>query len=202
MISRLRGNVVSIEREAIVLDVGGIGFSVSVPSGTRASLGRVGEEVRLFTAMVVRDDSMDLYGFESTEEREFFHMLCEVKGIGPRTALSILSSLSPERLSMAISAGDIAMLATAPGVGKRTAERLAVELRGKVGQFLSGESAMTGTPVDTDQTATGDAISALTSLGYSPLEAERAVAAAVAAGYSDDASAIIRAALSRMSRVE
>jgi len=174
MISRLRGQVISVEREAIVLDVGGIGFSVSVPSGTRASLGRIGEEVRLHTAMVVRDDSVDLYGFESTGEREFFHMLCEVKGIGPRTALSILSSLSPESLSMAISAGDIATLATAPGVGKRTAERLAVELqRERWGQFLSDKPAMAGATIDTDQTASGDAISALTSLGYSPLEAEK-----------------------------
>jgi Holliday junction DNA helicase RuvA len=97
MISQLRGKVASIERDAIVLDVGGIGFSVSVTSGTRATLGRIGEEVRLFTAMVIRDDCVNLYGFESVEEREFFHMLCEVKGIGPKTALSILSSLSPRR---------------------------------------------------------------------------------------------------------
>ncbi|HHY61610.1 MAG TPA: Holliday junction branch migration protein RuvA [Firmicutes bacterium] len=202
MISQLRGKVASIERDAIVLDVGGIGFSVSVTSGTRATLGRIGEEVRLFTAMVIRDDCVNLYGFESVEEREFFHMLCEVKGIGPKTALSILSSLSPETLSMAISSGDIAMLATAPGVGKRTAERLAVELKGKVGQFISDEFIERGASANADSTAAQDAISALVSLGYLPVEAERAVAAAVAAGYSDDASAIIRAALSRMSRAE
>ncbi|MEA4882086.1 MAG: Holliday junction branch migration protein RuvA [Clostridia bacterium] len=201
MISQLRGRVAALERDAVVLDVGGIGFRVSVPAGTRASLGRVGEEVRLLTTMVIREGFVGLYGFETSEERGLFEMLRDVSGIGPKTALSILSTLPPDRLILAISSGDIRTLSTAPGVGKRTAERLAVELRGKVGELAPADAAP-DSGADYGSGQVGDAISALVSLGYSPVEAERAVATAVAAGCSGEASVIIRAALSRLARTE
>lgn len=204
MISQLRGKLVGMDRDALVIEVGGIGFRLSATAGARAAAGQSGNEARLFTEMVVRDDSIDLYGFETTQERELFGILREVKGVGPKTALSILSALSVSQLVMAVSTGDVRTLASAPGVGKRTAERLAMELRDKVGGFtVDGLLDINEVP-----TAVGmggvpaDAAAALVALGYSVGEAERAVAAAVAAGYTDNASAIIKAALSRLSGAE
>jgi Holliday junction DNA helicase RuvA len=204
VISQLRGKLVGMDRDALVIEVGGIGFRLSATAGARAAAGQSGNEARLFTEMVVRDDSIDLYGFETTQERELFGILREVKGVGPKTALSILSALSVSQLVMAVSTGDVRTLASAPGVGKRTAERLAMELRDKVGGFtVDGLLDINEVP-----TAVGmggvpaDAAAALVALGYSVGEAERAVAAAVAAGYTDNASAIIKAALSRLSGAE
>ena len=105
-----------------MIKVGGVGFQVWASAGARSLASAVGEEVRVFTTLVVREDALSLYGFESVDERELFSVLCDVKGIGPKTALSILSSLSFETIVGAVSAGDIATLASAPGVGKRTAE--------------------------------------------------------------------------------
>ena len=196
-----------MDGDAMVVDVGGVGFRVSATAGARALAGQSGNEARLFTEMVVREDSIDLFGFETAQERELFGILREVKGVGPKTALSILSALSVSRLVMAVSTGDVHTLASAPGVGKRMAERLAMELRDKVGGFAVGG----GLP-DIDQAAgaaagmgggaPADAAAALVALGYSVGEADRAVAAAVAAGYAENASAIIKAALSRLSGAE
>ena len=147
MISQLRGRVVGMDGDAMVVDVGGVGFRVSATAGARALAGQSGNEARLFTEMVVREDSIDLFGFETAQERELFGILREVKGVGPKTALSILSALSVSRLVMAVSTGDVHTLASAPGVGKRMAERLAMELRDKVGGFAVG-----GLP-DIDQAA-------------------------------------------------
>lgn len=201
MISQLRGRLIGYDKEAMVIDVGGVGFRVWASAGARSLASAVGDEVRLHTTMIVREDALSLYGFESTEERELFAVLCDVKGIGPKTALSILSHLSLGTIVAAVNTGDIATLATAPGVGKRTAERLAMELRDKVGRFstadeegaaeLGGAAAPPGSPE-------ADAVSALISLGYSAVEAQRAVRAATAAGYGGNAAAIIRASLARL----
>lgn len=209
MISQLRGRVVGADRDSLVIDVGGVGFCVSATAGARAAAGPIGNEARLFTEMVVRDDCIDLYGFETADERELFGILREVKGVGPKTALSILSTLNAERLVLAISTGDIQTLASAPGVGKRTAERLAMELRDKVGRFAPqgisdaawAAAAGAGAGVGVGGGALEDARAALMALGYSMGEADRATAAAVAAGYTD-ASAIIKAALARLGRAE
>jgi len=183
VISQLKGKFIGYDKDAMVIEVGGIGFRVWASAGAKSLVGEVGDEVRLFTTMVVREDSLSLYGFESVDERELFDVLCDVKGIGPKTALSILSALSFETIVAAVNAGDIATLASAPGVGRRTAERLAVELRDRVRRFGPPE---------------GDAISGLMALGYSAMEAERAVRAAVVAGYRGSAAEIIRASLARL----
>lgn len=203
MISQLRGRLVGMDRDALVIDVGGIGFRVSATAGARAAAGQSGNEARLFTEMVVRDDSIDLFGFETAQERELFGILREVKGVGPKTALSILSALNVSQLVMAVSTGDVRTLASAPGVGKRTAERLAMELRDKVGAFtvegVPDIAQAAGAAAGMGGGAPADAAAALVALGYSVGEADRAVAAAVSAGYTENASAIIRAALSRLS---
>ena len=206
MISQLRGRVVGMDRDALVIDVGGVGFRVWATAGARALAGQSGNEARLFTEMVVREDSIDLFGFETAQERELFGILREVKGVGPKTALSILSALGVSRLVMAVSTGDVHTLASAPGVGKRTAERLAMELRDKVGGFAADGMPDIGRALGATAGIGGgaprDAAAALVALGYSVGEADRAVAAAVAAGYTDNASAIIKAALSRLSGAE
>lgn len=203
MIAQLRGKVVVLEKDALVLDVGGVGFRVFVPSGTRSSLGRVGEDVRLLTVMIVREDFIGLYGFETTQERELFNALCDVKGIGPKTAMGILSALSPDRLALAIATGDIGALAQAPGVGKRTAERLTVELKGRIGEIAPVDTELTrGAGSCAETSPAGDAVNALVSLGYSSYEAERAVGLVISEGVTDDASQIIRAALGKMVKGE
>ena len=206
MISQLRGKVLGMDRDALIIDVGGVGFRVSATAGARALAGQSGNEARIFTEMVVREDSIDLFGFETAQERELFGILREVKGVGPKTALSILSALSVSRLVMAVSTGDVHTLASAPGVGKRTAERLAMELRDKVGGFAADGLPDVGQALSATagmgHGAPRDAAAALVALGYSVGEADRAVAAAVAAGYTDNASAIIKAALSRLSGAE
>lgn len=196
-----------MDRDALVIDVGGVGFRVSATAGARAAVtGQGGNEARIFTEMLVREDSIDLFGFETAQERELFKILREVKGIGPKTALSILSALGVSRLVTAVSTGDVHTLASAPGVGKRTAERLAMELRDKVGGLaLDGVPGMgnaIGASAGMDAGAPADAAAALVALGYSSGEADRAVAAAMAAGYREHASAIIKAALSRLSGAE
>jgi len=206
VISQLRGRVVGMDGDALVIDVGGVGFRVSATAGAKALAGQSGNEARLFTEMVVREDSIDLFGFATCEERELFGILREVRGVGPKTALSILSALSVSRLVTAVATGDVHTLASAPGVGKRTAERLAMELRDKVGGFtvdgLPDANQAAGVVTGMAGGAPADAAAALVALGYSVGEADRAVAAAVAAGYTGNASAIIKAALSRLARAE
>ncbi len=202
MISQLRGKLIGYDKDAMIIEVGGVGFQVWASAGARSLASAVGEEVRVFTTLVVREDALSLYGFESVDERELFSVLCDVKGIGPKTALSILSSLSFETIVGAVSAGDIATLASAPGVGKRTAERLAMELRDKVGRFGASPAFAQRQSSSAPGSPEADAVSGLIALGYSAIEAERAVRAASAAGYSGNAAAIIRAALARLGPAE
>ncbi|MCR4427264.1 MAG: Holliday junction branch migration protein RuvA [Firmicutes bacterium] len=202
MIAQLKGIVAAVERDAVVLDAGGIGFRVFVPSSTRASIGRPGDEARLLTVMIVREDAVTLYGFESEEERSLFNMLQDVSGIGPKTALAMLSVLSPDRLLLAISTGDTRTLSTAPGVGKRTAERLALELRDKVGAIMRPDALEEREVAGGLGDAHGDAVRGLVALGYTVVEADRAVRAVLRDKPSDQPAAIIKAALSRLARAE
>lgn len=169
MIASLRGQLVSRGDNYAILDVGGVGFKVFVPPQTAAGLGEVGQSVELFTHLHVRENELALYGFRSPEELRLFELLLGVSGIGPKVGLKLVSLLSTQTLSDAISRGDVAALTRIPGVGKRTAERVVVELKGKLGSALE---ASTYPPL-----ATGDeeVIAALTSLGYSVNEAQAAL---------------------------
>ena len=194
-----------MDRDAVVIDVGGVGFRVSATAGARALAGQSGNEARLFTEMVVRR-TPSIFSDSRQPRSGVVRYPARVKGVGPKTALSILSALSVSRLVMAVSTGDVHTLASAPGVGKRTAERLAMELRDKVGGFAADGVPDIGQALSATTGLGGgpprDAAAALVALGYSVGEADRAVAAAVAAGYTDNASAIIKAALSRLSGAE
>lgn len=169
MITSLRGQLASRGDNYVVVDVGGVGFKVFVPPQTAAGLGDVGQPVELFTHLHVRENELALYGFRSPEELHLFELLLGVTGIGPKVGLKMVSLLSTQTLSDAISRGDAAVLTRIPGIGKRTAERVIVELKGKLGVVPEFSSYPSLTPGDTD------VIAALTSLGYSVNEAQAAL---------------------------
>ena len=168
MIHRLRGQLVQKDMEGVVVDVGGVGYRTSASSNTLRALPPVGEECVLHTRMVVREDAMLLFGFAHREERAAFDSLTAVSKVGPKLALSILSTLSPQEIAEAVGRGDVVKLASVPGLGKKTAERLVLELRGK--NLVAFDPGINGGNVGGPFV---EAREALTSLGYSIEEAER-----------------------------
>ena len=169
MISSLRGRIAATGDNYVVLDVGGVGFRVFVASTSLERLGGVGQEISLFTHMHVRENELSLYGFAGPEELQLFELLLGVSGIGPKVGLKIVSILSAETLRAAIATGDAAMLTRIPGIGKKTAERVMMDLKDKLGVSLEFVSYPALTNAD------AEVISALTSLGYSVTEAQAAL---------------------------
>jgi Holliday junction DNA helicase RuvA len=167
MIATLHGKLLSRTDDALIVNVGGVGFRVRAPTGTLANLGAVGSEVQLFTHLHVREDELSLYGFATEDELRLFETLLTVSGIGPKVALGILSATSTDTLRIAIAQGNIEILTTIPGIGKKTAQRLVLELKGKIDVSGLGEIGEL-TPVDED------VVNALINLGYSAAEATRA----------------------------
>jgi Holliday junction DNA helicase RuvA len=175
MIASVRGNVLEIGLDHAVVEVGGVGFKVRTTPGTLAGLRR-GEEARLVTTLVVREDSLTLFGFADAQARELFGLLQTVSGIGPRLALATLAVLEPDALRAALADGNITALTQVPGIGRKGAERLIVELRDKVG-------ALPGTPSPADGGGSGPAggtvraavVEALLGLGFAARQAEAAV---------------------------
>jgi holliday junction DNA helicase RuvA len=165
VIAFLEGEVAEKGAGRAVISVGGVGYDVHVPATTLAKLPAVGRRVRLHTRMVVRDDAMTLFGFVGTDERELFDLLVTVNGIGPKVALSFLSVLSPDAFRRAVRAGDLAALTIVPGVGKKVAQRVVLDLKDKLG----GDVVVLEGPLS-------DVREALMSLGLSPQEASEAMA--------------------------
>ncbi len=177
MISSLRGTLEAIGPDWIALAVGGVSLKVHVPSSTIETLGPVGTKVRLFTHLQVREDALNLYGFSSNEARSMFEVFLGIRGVGPRLALKLLSFFTPESLAATIASGDIDALSRIPGLGKKTASRIVLELKGKLDEW----ALLSGAPAD-DETAAAlialgyglaevrDAISGLPSDGDTPLE--------------------------------
>jgi len=168
MIATLEGILEYRGTDSIILNVGGIGFQVYVPGSTLSQLGAVKGKISLYTHLHLREDNVSLYGFASGEELALFQNLISVSGIGPKAALGLLSALKPEQLIMAISSGNIDLISQVPGVGKKIASRLVVELRGK----LEKEWKDVALPLGQES---ADTIAALTGLGYSLTEATNAV---------------------------
>lgn len=197
MIARLSGILAETGADQAVIDVNGVGYLVQASARTLSAIGPIGGSVLLLTEMQVREDAITLFGFGSAAERDWFRLLTSVQGVGGRVALAILSVLEPNDLSRAIASGDKAMIARANGVGPKLAQRIAMELRDKVGGIALGAGAMPAPP----GSATADAISALANLGFRPAEASAAVAAAdkeLGGGASLDA--LVRLALRKASR--
>ncbi len=193
MIGRLRGTLLSKQPPWIVLEVGGVGYELEVPMSTMYELPDSGCEAVLLTHYAVKEDRAVLYGFQREAERSLFRSLLKVSGIGARTSLAILSGMSTETFVGVVQAEDIVALSRIPGIGKRTAERIIVELRDRVAAIVSPASgSITGTQLGT-QGSLGEAMVALQQLGYKPAEATRLARTAAATG--DSAETIIRKAL-------
>lgn len=167
MIATIEGLIEFIGSDFLVVKVAGVGLRISVPTGLR-NPSLKGQLIHLFTNLVVREDSLTLYGFETDQERVFFELLLSVNGIGPRTALAIISVLSVETIRRAVLGEQAEIFARVPGVGKKTAQKILLSLQGKVGSE-SGEISLVGVDTDTE------ILEALTSLGYSVVEAQAAI---------------------------
>ncbi|MGY2086287.1 Holliday junction branch migration protein RuvA [Nocardia gipuzkoensis] len=194
MIASVRGEVLEIALDHAVIEAAGVGYRLNATPSTLAGLTR-GEEIRLYTAMIVREDSMTLYGFADTEARDLFGLLQTVSGVGPRLAMAVLAVLEPEALRKALAESNVAALTRVPGIGKRGAERMVVELRDKVNLVPvpagahGSASAAVGTPVREQVTE------ALVGLGFAAKQAEQAIDAVLADQPTADTSAALRAAL-------
>jgi len=191
MIGRLRGILAVKQPPWLVVDVNGVGYELEAPMSTFYDLPEVGREVHLFTHYAQKEDSVALYGFLRESERRLFRDVQRVSGIGARIALAILSGVSVDEFARLVQAGDVTALTRIPGIGKKTAERIVVELRDRAGD-LAGGGAAAGMPAAAGDPQ-ADAAIALQQLGYKPAEAARMARDAAAAG--DDAAAIIRKAL-------
>ena len=177
MYAHIDGILAEKTSDALVIDVGGVGYELMVSGQTLSAAPKVGERMKCFTILSVREDAMELFGFATREEKAMYHKLRTVSGIGPRTALGILSALSVRDLSIALLTNDAAALARAPGVGKKTAQRLVLELRDKIDEDELQHSGVTlPAPTQIKGGAAADAIEALVALGYSSSDAQRAVA--------------------------
>ncbi|MDQ3386702.1 MAG: Holliday junction branch migration protein RuvA [Actinomycetota bacterium] len=176
MIHRLRGQLVEKDNEGVVLDVAGVGYRSLISQSTRSSLPAVGEECVLHTRMVVREDAMLLFGFATRDERTAFDSLVTVSKVGPKLALSVLSTMSPSEVASCVARGDVVKLASVPGLGRKTAERLVLELRGKdLTAAFTPESTDPGGAATDSAGPFMEAREALTTLGYSLDEAEGAL---------------------------
>lgn len=202
MITSVTGILVSATPLSAIIEAGGLGYEVHIPVTTAERLPQPGQRVKLHTLAVYREDSQTLYGFATEEERDFFRLMVEkVTGVGPKMALSVLSKLSLATLQGAIAAGDVGLLAKCPGIGKKTAERLVIELRDKLNAALLGTVSPAKSDAGAAAPAAGenkirDAVLALVALGYKAPDADKAVRQAlVAIGPTATTEALIKKAL-------
>ena len=208
MIGRLVGEVVHTGEDHVLLDVRGVGYIVHCSSRTLGSLAGASGPVALYTDMLVREDLLQLFGFPTMLDREWHKLLTTVQGVGAKVSLGILGTLGTEGISRAIALGDAATVRRAPGVGPKLATRIVNELKSKAPAMMASAAPAPAGPTpegedtplvmptaEADATATADALSALTNLGYQPMEAADAVARAASEAPDADAGALIKAAL-------
>lgn len=190
MIGRIQGTLVEIDQTMVLVDVAGVGYEIECPVSTLCELPAIGQDVRLWTHFVVREDAQLLYGFLKAQDRACFRILIKISGVGPKLAVAILSGLSADELAGAVERDDVNTLTRLPGIGRKTAERLVVELRGRLG---SGG----GTQVHGHSSPSEDAISGLITLGYKEADA-RKVLASLTVETDATPENLIRAALKTM----
>jgi len=195
MIGRLRGELISKDPPFLLLDVNGVGYDVESPMSTFYNLPALGKQVVLFTHLAIRDDAHVLYGFAAESERALFRALLKVSGVGAKMALAILSGMSADEFATCVQVEDTAALVRLPGIGKKTAERLIVEMRDRLGKLDLAPSAVVpkGSTATKEPNPVADAVGALIALGYKPNDASRMVRAIDSEGLSGEE--IIRASL-------
>lgn len=201
MIGRLHGRILAKHPPQVLIDVGGVGYEVEAPMSTFYDLPAVGEDVTLITHLAVREDAHVLYGFLHARDRALFRDLLKVTGVGAKMALAILSGMDAQRFAVCVEQEDITALSRLPGIGKKTAQRLVMEMKDRVAGLSGGAAGVlpardTGTPAAADDPL-ADAVSALVALGYKPADANRMARAVDADGKTSEE--IIRAALRAVS---
>lgn len=199
MIARLSGTLAELGADHLVLDVGGVGYLAQASGRTLANVGAIGGQVVLLIEMQVREEAITLFGFGTPGERDWFRLLTSVQGVGGRVALAILTVLGPDELVQAIARGDKAMVARASGVGPKLALRIVTELKDRAGGIALGPAGLA--PALAAKGAAADALSALANLGFRPMEASAAVAAAEAElGTDAGLDALVRLALRKAAK--
>jgi Holliday junction DNA helicase RuvA len=206
MIAHLSGTLLSKQATSVIVDVGGVGYEVNIPVSTFYDLEDIGANVQLRIYTHVREDSLQLFGFKTARERELFLKLISVSGIGPKLGITLLSGMSADEMIASIRTNNLARLTLIPGVGKKTAERLIVELREKVAELSSAQleeelGAKPEAAEPTEDTVRADALSALLNLGYQRSAAEKAIDAALAEGGELTVETILRRGLKKLARV-
>lgn len=197
MIAMIRGEVLEIGLDHAVVDAAGLGYQVNLTPAALSGLRR-GEQCRLLTTLVVREDAMTLYGFADPDSRELFTVLQSVSGIGPRLSMAILAVLEPDEIGRAIAEEDLKTLQRVPGIGKRTAERMVVELRDKIAAPTAAPAAAGTAAAPADDGVRVQVVAGLVGLGFAEKAAEKATAAAAAEAPDADAATLLRTALSML----
>lgn len=206
MIAHLSGTLLSKQATSVIVDVSGVGYEVNIPLSTFYDLEDLGSTVQLRIYTHVREDAIQLYGFKTARERELFLKVISVTGIGPKLGITLLSGMSADEMIASIRTNNLARLTLIPGVGRKTAERLILELREKVADLSSTQleeelGAKPGAGEPTEDTVRADALSALLNLGYQRSGAEKAIDAALGEGGDVNVESILRRSLKKLARV-
>ena len=206
MIAHLNGTLLSKQATSVIVDVSGVGYEVTIPLSTFYDLEDAGSPVQLRIYTHVREDTLQLYGFKTARERELFLKIITVSGIGPKLGITLLSGMSADELIASIRTNNLARLTLIPGIGRKTAERLIMELREKVAELSSAQleeelGAKPEPAEQTEDTVRSDALSALLNLGYQRSSAEKAIDAALAEGGDITVESILRRSLKKLARV-
>ena len=203
MIAYLSGKLLEKEANSVIVDVGGVGYEVSIPLSTFYELGEVGDEVQLRIYTNVREDAIQLFGFHTARERDIYLKLISVQGIGAKSGIAMLSGMNADEIIAAIRTEDLGKLTAIPGVGKKTAERLVIELRDKIGELAKGVPAGVSTAaagaIGADDVY-DDALSALINLGYQRAAAEKALQNVRNDGVEPSVQKLLRAALQKLAK--
>lgn len=208
MIAHLSGTLLSKQATSVIVDVGGVGYDVAIPLSTFYDLGEIGEPVQLRVYTHVREDALQLYGFKTARERELFLQLISVNGVGPSLAIKLLSGMNADEMIASIRTNNLVRLVAIPGVGRKTAERLVVDLRDKIAALSSpaleeefaAKAAVEGAPTTTEAMR-DDAMSALANLGYQRSAVEKAVKNAIDEGGELSVEVILRRSLRSLAKV-
>jgi len=200
MIAHLRGRLLSKAPNRVIIEAGGVGYDVSIPVSTFYELGEIGGETNLYVYTYVREDALALFGFRTDREKSLFEKLLSVSGVGPKLAVTLLSGLEIDDLIAAVRKGDIARLVSVPGVGRKTAERLIVELREKLAKFAIEEPERQAAPAAPSGGVEEDVLSALMNLGYARPSAEAALREARAASPNGEFEEWLRGSLRLLAR--
>ena len=201
MIGFLSGKILEKDANTVLVDVGGVGYEVTIPLSTFYELGEIGSSVSLRIFTHVREDALQLFGFKTVRERDLYLKLVSVQGIGAKSGITMLSGMSADEIVAAIRTNNIARLTSIPGVGKKTAERMVVELRDKIAELSIGAAAGSASPHETSTDAVfDDALSALVNLGYQRNAAEKALQESAKGGTELTVQKLLRSALQRLAK--